>query len=155
MANPDFTEANVHDLVYTIITPTIREFRRRTRYNLRLAREKTVTSIDGRTGGKEECVAIDIISLAEKKFGLIVGAGVLLGGGDETVFTVVEDAKDSNGEGEVYGFITTGQVWRMLGYDGKSFKLTREFMAIFERMDDDQAEWMGNCSVLVNCILSH
>lgn len=77
VANPDFTEANVHDLVYTIITPTIREFRCRTRYNLRLAREKTITSIDGRTGGKEECVAIDIISLAEKKFVLIVEAKVL------------------------------------------------------------------------------
>lgn len=67
----------------------------------------------------------------------------------------LKDAKDSNGEGEVYGFITIGQVWRMLGHDGKSFKLTREFIAIFKRMDDNQAEWMGNCSVLVNCILSH
>jgi len=34
-----------------------------------------------------------------------------------------KDMSDNNGEGEVYGLVTTGKGWQMLKYDGVSFKM--------------------------------
>ena len=37
---------------------------------------------------------------------------------------------DSNGGGKVYGFITTGESWRIVRYDGTSFALTEKIEVI-------------------------
>ena len=109
MASPDFTEANVYDLVYAIITPIIRELRHKTGRNIRLARKKEIISKDDEAGGTEELVVMtDRISVSEKKFVLIVEAHSV--GEAMKQCLLLKDARDNNGEGEVCGFITTGQI---------------------------------------------
>jgi len=50
-ANQSFKEANVSDLVYSIISPIIFEFRSRTgRKGVRLEREKAIIATDKKTG---------------------------------------------------------------------------------------------------------
>ena len=52
--------------------------------------------------------------------------------------------RDSNGEGKVYGFATTGEPWRMYSYDGV-FLMTNKIDVPFNTMDKGY-------SVLVDCI---
>ena len=64
---PDFTEANINHLVYAIIIPIIDDFKSRTgRGTVRLCREKQIVSRDSRTGGEEEFIVIDQISVTER-----------------------------------------------------------------------------------------
>jgi hypothetical protein len=67
-ANPDFKEANVSDLVYSIIGPLIDFIRKKTERMIRLTREKETISIDNETGGTEEFVVLDFISVTKEKF---------------------------------------------------------------------------------------
>jgi len=80
-ASAGFKETKVSDLVYSIISPILSDFRRKTGRKLRLEREKEILSTDGETGEMEEFV--------------------------------IMDAGDKNGGGGVYGFVTTGEIWRM------------------------------------------
>jgi len=50
-ASAGFKEPKVSDLVYSIISPILSDFRRKTGRKLRLEREKVVISTDGETGG--------------------------------------------------------------------------------------------------------
>jgi hypothetical protein len=49
----------------------------------------------------------------------------------------MKDMRDVNDGGEVYGFVTTGETWRMLKYDGKSFTLITVAFASMEREMDE------------------
>ena len=154
MANPDFTEANVHDLVYAIITPIIRELRHKTGRNIRLARKKEIISKGDEAEGTEEVVVTtDRISVSEKKFVLIVEAHSV-GEAMKRCLLLLKDARDNNGEGEVYGFVTTGQMWQMIRYDGASFTMTRVITAVFGGMDEDRVEWVRGSLVLVDCVIA-
>ena len=73
-ADPDFKEANINDLVIFTIHPILRHFRQETGRDLRLRREKEIVSVDSETGGMEEFVVMDLISLSEEKFVLVVEA---------------------------------------------------------------------------------
>jgi len=46
----------------------------------------------------------------------------------------VMDRRD--GGGKAYGFLTTGEDWHMLCYDGTSFQVTNKFLATFYTMGD-------------------
>ena len=72
-ANPDFKEANVHDLVLYTITPVIAAVGKMGR-RMRLRREKEIISVDGVTGGLEEFVVIDQIAVGVDKFVLVIEA---------------------------------------------------------------------------------
>lgn len=63
----------------------------------------------------------------------------------------MKDVRDNNGGGVVYGFVTTGESWQMLRYDGKDFCLPRKIHSVFGRMDEDKDLWMKDCFVLVDC----
>ncbi|KAH8147934.1 uncharacterized protein LAJ45_08035 [Morchella importuna] len=64
----------------------------------------------------------------------------------------MKDMRDNNGGGEVYGFVTTGETWRMLRYDDISFKMTRKIEVLFEGMGQEKGLWMKDYSALVDCI---
>jgi hypothetical protein len=73
--NPDFKEANINDLVYTIIIEILSGFSDATgRDGLRLKREKHFIPADSTTHGDEGFVMVDQISALEEKFVLIVEA---------------------------------------------------------------------------------
>jgi len=65
-ADPDLKEANINDLVLFTIYPILRLFKHDTARNLRLRGEKEIVSVDSATGGYEEFVVMDRISLSKK-----------------------------------------------------------------------------------------
>jgi len=114
-ASASFKESNVSDLVYSIISPILSDFRRKTGRKLRLEREKEIISTDGETGGMEEFVIIDRISVTEEKFVMVIeGKRDSIGEAMKQCLLSLKDAADNNGGGEVYGFVTTGDSWRMI-----------------------------------------
>ena len=155
--DPGFKEGNVNDLVYTIIAPVLDSFKQMTgRTSIRLRREKNVTAVDGETGGTEEFIMMDLVSLREEKFVLIVEAKrTSLGQATKQCFLAMKDMADRNGDDSImYGFITTGESWRMVQYDGTSFKMTCRIDVLYQRMaqEKEKAIWMKDHSVLVDCI---
>ncbi|KAI5839543.1 hypothetical protein DFP73DRAFT_561266 [Morchella snyderi] len=151
-ASADFKEANVSDFVYAIIGPILFDFGRKTgRKRLRLVREKEIISTDNETGGTEEFVVMDRISVGQERFVVIMEAKrSSLGEAMKQCLLAMKDARD-NGGGEVYGFVTTGDTWRMLKYDGK-FQMTNKMEVLFDTMDEDKEKWMKDYSILVDCM---
>ena len=150
-SDPDFREANISDLVYGIIGPTIQYVRKKTKCMIRLARGKEIVSVDN---DMEEFVALDIISVSEEKFVFIAGATPsAFGQAKKLVLLSMKDARD-NGGGTIYGFVTTGEHWQMFRYDGNGFCLSRKLIAVFAGMDEDKWLWMKDCSVLVDCVVA-
>lgn len=152
-SSPDFKEFNVSDLVLLIILPILDDFMCSTgRQRLRLCREKQIVSGDLETGGNEEYVVIDQISLAEERYILIVEKRSSLGAAMGQCLVALKDIRDKNGGGVVYGFITTGESWRMLSYDGKSFQVTDKIDVLFGTMGKSKEKWMRDYSVVVDCM---
>jgi len=155
--NPRFKEANINDLVYATIHPILFDFACKTGRKLRLEREREVVSSDSDTVSSdsetEETVAVDLISMPKKKFIFIIEAkSSSLGLAMKQCLLGMKGMKDRGARGEVYGFITTGEVWRMLKYDGESFRLTTKFSVLFGGMEYRKETWMKDYSVLVDCM---
>ncbi|KAF8417262.1 hypothetical protein BGX38DRAFT_714777 [Terfezia claveryi] len=88
---------------------------------------------------------MDLISVMEEKFVLIVEAKrASTGQAMKQCVLSLKDAWDNNEGGEVYGFVTSGNQWRMFKFDGKSFVATEEFMVLFESMKEDKKRWTKN-----------
>ena len=145
----NYKEASINDLVYITICPCIDDVIRETgRKKLGLLREKEVI-------GVEEFVTMDIISVWDERFVLIV----------ESKMSQIESAKNqcllsmwdmwqNNGAGEVYGFMSSGEEWRMVKYDGVKFIMTRSFKAMFEGMEKEKELWLTDYSVVVDTIIA-
>lgn len=146
-ANPDFKEANISDLVYSTTSPILTDFKRMIGRKLRLAREKEIVSTDS-----EEFVVIDRIAVTEKRYILVIeGKGSSFGEAMKQCLLVMKDMRKNNGGGEVYGFVTTGESWRMISYDG-TFQMTNKMDAIFDTIDEEKELWMKGDSILVDCM---
>jgi len=118
-----------------------------------LKREKEIIAVDGETGGYQEFVVMDIIGIKEEKFVIVVEAKAsCIGLALKQCLLALKDMLVNNGGGLVYGFVTTGEFWRMVRYDGTSFTLTNVFMVLFNTMRDEKDRWMSECSVLVDCL---
>jgi hypothetical protein len=149
----DFKEANICDLVILIICPIISHFKRNTGRRIRLLREKEIVSIDSETGGYGKFVAVDKIGITKQRVIFVVEPNTP--SPEETIkrcLLAMKDARDNNGGGEIYGFITTGRGWQMLRYDGTSFSMTQEFVVLFGGMDQNKDEWMRDYSIIVDCM---
>lgn len=71
----EFKEANIKHLIYTAISPVLANFMRITgRTDLRLRGDKAIAATDGETGGPEEFVVVDLVSVEDERFILIVEA---------------------------------------------------------------------------------
>lgn len=151
--DPDFKEASINDLVYATISPILDDFIRMTgRESIRLRREKEIVSEDGETGGTEEFVIVDLISLEEEKFILVVEAKrSSLGQAMRQCLVAMKDMGDLNKCG-VYGFVTIGKQWQMIHYDGTSFVATEEFAVMFQTMETNKKRWMKDFSIVVDCM---
>lgn len=149
----EFKEANVHDLVHYAIGPILTDFRRRAGRDVRLRREKRIFSSDSTTGGYEDFVIMDEVSPMEENFVLVVEAKkTSLGRAVGQCLLAVKDMRDTNGGGKVYGFITTGEDWRMVVYDGSRFEMTEKFTILFQTMGKQRERWMRDYSALVDCM---
>ena len=96
---------------------------------------------------------MDLISVEEEKYVFIVEAKrSSLGKAIRQCALAMKDMGDYNGEGKVYGFVTTGESWQMLKYDGKVFRKTNSIVVLFDSMDEEKERWMKEGAVLVDCI---
>ncbi|RPA98364.1 hypothetical protein L873DRAFT_1687562 [Choiromyces venosus 120613-1] len=149
----DYKEANISDLVLYTIGPII-DAVRNIRRNIRLKREKEIISSDGLTGGMEEFLVVDRVAIAEHKSVLIIEAKrSSMGQAMTQILLAMKDARDNNAGGVIYGFVTIGEDWRMLSYDGSEFVKTNKFTVLFDTMRDQKEKWMSENSVIVDCMV--
>jgi hypothetical protein len=105
-------------------------YKRKAGRNLRLWREKEVVSVDRGTHGKEEFIVMNMISVLEEKFVLVVEAKKSsIGEAMKQCLLSLKDMRDGNGGGTVYGFTITGTIWR-------TFQTTNEILALFDLMGE-------------------
>jgi hypothetical protein len=152
-SDEDFKEANINDLVFSILAPIVADFRERTGRNIYLRREKQITALDSKTYGYQEFVLVDLIGLEDEKYVFVVEAKKSsLGEAKRQCLLAMKDMGDRNGGGVVYGFVTTGEQWQMLRYDGTVFTQTHNFLVLFRDMGQEREKWMKEASIVVDCI---
>ena len=149
----DFKEANINDLVFTIITPVIAACRTRLGRKLRLRREKKIAALDGKYGGLEEFVTVDLIGVGKSKFVFVVEAKKTnLAEAKIQCLLPMLDMAAINSGGAVYGFVTSGPQWQMIRLDNKHFKQTNTFDAMFHTMGQEKARWLENYSLVIDAV---
>ena len=74
------------------------------------------------------------------------------GGRAKQCLLSMKDMWDNNNDGEVYGFVTTGESWRVFRYNGVLFEGSRKMDVLFLGMGNDGGmdEWMVNYSDIVD-----
>lgn len=128
----DFKEANVTDLVFTIIVPMIAAFRTRMGRKLRLLREKKITAVDGKMGGFQEFVTVDMIGFEDQKYVFVVEAKKSsVGEAKIQCLLLMKDMQSNNGGGIVFGFVTSGQQWQLIRFDDENYTQTNTFDVLF------------------------
>ncbi|RPA98975.1 hypothetical protein L873DRAFT_1643942, partial [Choiromyces venosus 120613-1] len=96
---------------------------------------------------------VDRISLTEERYVFVIEAKrSSLAQALKQCLLAMKDMGDNNSDGVVYGLITTGSLWQMMTYDGKSWSLTEQFPSLFPRMRADRERWIRDYSVLVDCV---
>lgn len=147
-------EVNVNDLVLYILGPIIFSFQKASKRRVRLRREMEIISSDYETGVYEEFVVIDRISTTDHVMVFIIESkSTTVGLSIRKCLLAMFDMLKHSGKGKAYGFVTTGEQWRMIVYDGTRFRMTETFFALFGAMDSNKDRWMRECSVVVECVL--
>ena len=68
MAEPEFKEANVYDIVTLVLLSILSDFKHKSkRGGIKLYREKEIVSVDEETGGMEEFVVMDVIGSTDEE----------------------------------------------------------------------------------------
>ena len=131
-------------MVLYIIGPIVK---RKTGRNIRLEREKRITSVDGKIGGRQEFIMVDRIQVEKEMFILIIEAKKSgTGEAMKQCLLSLKDGWNTNGQGDMFGFVTSGKNWQMIRYNGTSFVMTEEFTALFRTMEQSKKRWMDNHS---------
>ncbi|KAF8473371.1 hypothetical protein BDZ91DRAFT_714529 [Kalaharituber pfeilii] len=98
----DFSEGNASDLVYAIIGPVLTCLKRKMGRDIRLRRKKEIVSVDGETGGKEEFVLMDVVSVTERNYVLVVeGKTGLVGEAMKQCLLSMKNMWDNNNDGDL------------------------------------------------------
>lgn len=149
----DHKEVNIHDLVLFVIFPVLLEFKRTTKRNLLLRREKEIVATDTNTGGNQEFACIetgtendDFVFVVEAKRAKLASAKV-------QCLLALRDMSDNNGGGRVsYGFTTTGDEWQFFRFDGASFIQSEPFTVLFPDMAVSKKKWLEESAIIVDCV---
>ncbi|KAF8470851.1 hypothetical protein BDZ91DRAFT_791810 [Kalaharituber pfeilii] len=152
--DPSVNESSINHLVYAIISPIFERYIETTgRENVQAQFEREIISIDGETGGTEEFVIVAILGLDAEKFIFVVESKrSCVAQAMKQCLLSMKDMWEHNGGGKIYGFVTTGKSWRMIGYDGGSFEKSEEMLIFFDTMGSDKKRWMDSFSIVVDCI---
>ena len=160
MAEDDFQESNLHDMVKAVLLPTLSDFKHKSKCDdgLTLHQAKEILWVDP---GFEDFIFMNFISSTEESededrtFVLVVEAKQsLLAAAFRQLLLALNDMWDSNGKkGVVYGFAVAGEDWHMVTYDGK-FRLTDKFTVMFPSMGEGEMKekWMREYSVVVDLL---
>ena len=159
----DSEYSRISDLVYSVTAAILSDFKSKAEIpSLYLQRGKETVSANFQTGGVQEFVVADLVSVIEDRSVLVIvearRRGTSFGEAVKRCLLAMRDMRERNGGvGEVYGFVTAGDIWRMIRYGG-SFEMTDTFSILFGRMAKDKQRWMKEFSILVECMvmaLSH
>ncbi|RPB27221.1 hypothetical protein L211DRAFT_769172, partial [Terfezia boudieri ATCC MYA-4762] len=97
---------------------------------------------------------MDLISIKEHRFVIVIEAKrSSVGQALKQCLLSMFGMRGNNGNGKVFGFITTGENWRMISFDGTSFQLTYKFDVMFEGMRNEYRKWKKDYSLLVDCMV--
>ena len=99
--------------------------------------------VDCKTGEYEEFAVLDSYrtSATEEEHILIIKMTTTpLDAAMGQRLLALTEMSDRNKGGIVYGFVTTGESWRMLSYDGCTFKVTNQIGAVFDTIARDKEE---------------
>ena len=104
---------------------------------------------DDETSGLEEFVVVDLISDGRKICFRYGWKEKFSGKAMRQCLLAVKDRRENNGDGKVYGFVTTGELLQMIEYDGKSCQMAYSRNVVFGIMDSKKE---GGCRVDGLCI---
>ena len=122
---------------------------------VQLLYEKAITSKDGTTGGEQEFVVVDVIGVDKEEYIFVVEAKrTSMPLALKQCLLSMMDAQLHNQGGKVYGFITTGEDWRMIEYDGRQFRKSEKVNILFGNMGSEKDRWMETCSVFVDMVFT-
>lgn len=151
----------VHDIVNAVLLPTLSDFKRKSQrgYMTLYKRGEMMAVDEGADKTKKEFVVIDFISLTEeeekqahvvvvetKKSTLVIAFRVLL--------LALQDMWGAcGGKGIAYGFVTTGEEWQVVVYDGR-FRVMNRLPVMFSGMEKAEMKgvWMEEFSIVVELI---
>ena len=109
--------------------------------------------MDLKTGGYQEFVTVDAIGVWNMKFVLVVEVKKFsIGESKKEYLLAIKDIGDRNGGGAVCSFVTTGELWKMIRYEGQGFTRTCNFLVMSKNMEQEQEKWMKEFSFVVDCI---
>ena len=158
----DFKKTNVHDLVLCMIGPILANFGKETGRIIRLQRDKGLMLTDSQMCGYEgyEFIMVDKIFMVDKISRKKGNPNVLIieakpsshGEAMRECLLTMSDMWNNHGKGEIYGFVTTGDVWGMVRYDGSTFQMSNLFTVLFYTMGKEKERWMKESSIVVDCI---
>lgn len=150
-----YKEATVTDFVGDILTTVVSSFKRiKNKNTIFIHREKEIVSIDGETGGTEEFVIVDIISVTQTKDILIVESKRenLIQGIKQCLLSL-KDSWDNNKDNKpIYGLLTDGIDWRLIIYDSEKIQISSKFSTLSEDMYTEKDEWINEKSKIVDVI---
>ncbi|KAG0137541.1 hypothetical protein HOY82DRAFT_535565 [Tuber indicum] len=140
-SNEDFKEANVNDLVLTIIVPIGMAFKSKTGRDLHLHR------------GHKEFALVELVGAGPQKFVFVVEAKKSsLGEAKRQCLLAMKNIGEDNGGSVVYGFVTTEEQWQIIRYDGTVFTQTENLLVLFRELGQDRKKWIKESSIIVDCI---
>ena len=164
MAEDDFKESNLYDMVKAVLLPTLSDFKHKSKRDDKLTLHKTRETVFINTdkfGGYNDFIFMSFISSTgesekeDRTFVLVVEAKQsLLAAAFRQLLLALNDMWDSNGKkGIVYGFAVAGEDWQLVTYDGK-FRLTDKFTVMFPSMGEKgmKEKWMREYSVVVDLL---
>ncbi|KAF8433989.1 hypothetical protein BGX38DRAFT_1275878 [Terfezia claveryi] len=139
-AMTNFNEANINDLVYATI------------------REREIIAVgsepEAEAGGVEQFMVMDLISVREDRFIIVIEAKrSSVDQAMKQCLLSMFDMRGNNGTGKVFGFITTGESWCMVSFDGTVFQLTYKFDVMFKGMRNEYEKWKKEFSLVVDCMV--
>ncbi|PUU73691.1 hypothetical protein B9Z19DRAFT_1111067 [Tuber borchii] len=136
-ANDDFNKANVNDLV-AFILPIVTAFQRGTGRELRLQRERDI-------------ITTNFIGNGDHKFAFVVEAQkAFIGQARRLCMLALKEMGDNNPGGVLYGFVTSGDCWRIIRYQGGIFTQTDPVQVVFRTMEHEKEKWLKESSIIVD-----
>jgi hypothetical protein len=126
------------------------------RNDLKLSRERQIISIDEQVGENMEFVIIHNINAGHTRYVLVVEAkrDSLATGFIQLLLSLKSMWEINNDHKLVYGFVTTGIDWKLVTYDGQTWKLSERSTVLIPNMRKKEDQWLKNNTQILDVIYS-
>jgi len=149
-------EVNVNHLVLYILGPIIQvvNFQNTSRRSIKVQRVMEIVGLNSQTRGYKKFVVNDRISIIDQvSIFVIESKHTKLDLGIRQCLLAMYDIFNYREKGKGYGFVTIGEEWRMIVYDGSKYQMTESFFAVFGEIDTNKNLWIEECWIVAECVL--